>query len=107
MFIKPNNFDEVHDRQGMQHRLKDGKKWVPLGIGEGGKEDRRKIIKRRVVSAWHRKNWVMKNWCGPVLMPNKKPWSGKSVYSLRRSTAGGCSIRTKTTTRTHHRSGKD
>lgn len=38
MFIKPNNFDEVHDRQGMQHRLKDGKKWVPLGIGEGEKK---------------------------------------------------------------------
>ena len=38
MFIKPNNFDEVHDRQGMQHRLKDEKKWVPLGIGEGEKK---------------------------------------------------------------------
>ncbi len=38
MFIKPNNFDEVHDRQGMQHRLKDDKKWVPLGIGDGEKK---------------------------------------------------------------------
>jgi len=35
MFIKPGGFDEIHDRQGIQHRLKDGKKWVPLGIGEG------------------------------------------------------------------------
>ena len=38
MFIKPNNFDEVHDRRGMQHRLEDEKKWVPLGIGEGEKK---------------------------------------------------------------------
>ena len=37
MFIKPGGFDEVHDRQGMQHRLKDAKKWKPLGIGEGDK----------------------------------------------------------------------
>jgi lysine 2,3-aminomutase len=35
MFIKPEGFDEVHDRHGIQHRLKDSKKWVPLGIGEG------------------------------------------------------------------------
>lgn len=33
MFIKPGSFDEVHERDGIQHRLKDGKKWVPLGIG--------------------------------------------------------------------------
>jgi lysine 2,3-aminomutase len=38
MFIKPTHFDEVHDRQGEQHRLKDEKKWVPLGIGEGKKK---------------------------------------------------------------------
>jgi len=38
MFIKPENFDEVHDRHGIQHRLKDPKKWAPLGIGEGDKE---------------------------------------------------------------------
>jgi lysine 2,3-aminomutase len=38
MFIKPNHFDEVHDRQGVQHRLKDEKKWVPLGIGDGEKK---------------------------------------------------------------------
>jgi lysine 2,3-aminomutase len=35
MFIKPEGFDEIHDRGGIQHRLKDGKKWVPLGIGPG------------------------------------------------------------------------
>jgi len=35
MFIKPEGFDSLHDRGGLQHRLKDGKKWVPLGIGEG------------------------------------------------------------------------
>jgi lysine 2,3-aminomutase len=33
MFIKPEGFDEVHDRHGIQHRLKDSKKWTPLGIG--------------------------------------------------------------------------
>ncbi|OGO34971.1 MAG: lysine 2,3-aminomutase [Chloroflexi bacterium RBG_16_57_11] len=35
MFIKPEGFDEIHDRSGIQHRLKDDKKWVPLGIGSG------------------------------------------------------------------------
>jgi lysine 2,3-aminomutase len=35
MFIKPEGFDHVHDRGGIQHRLKDTKKWVPLGIGPG------------------------------------------------------------------------
>ena len=38
MFIKPEGFDEVHDRHGIQHRLKDAKKWMPLGIGEGENE---------------------------------------------------------------------
>jgi lysine 2,3-aminomutase len=33
MFIKPLGFDAVHDRHGIQHRLKDEKKWQPLGIG--------------------------------------------------------------------------
>jgi lysine 2,3-aminomutase len=33
MFIKPQGFDEIHDRGGMQHRLKEASKWVPLGIG--------------------------------------------------------------------------
>ncbi|MBI5297226.1 MAG: lysine 2,3-aminomutase [Chloroflexi bacterium] len=35
LFIKPQGFDEVHDRQGIQHRLKDENKWKPLGIGSG------------------------------------------------------------------------
>ena len=35
MFIKPEGFDETHDRHGIQHRLKDERKWVPLGIGDG------------------------------------------------------------------------
>jgi lysine 2,3-aminomutase len=35
MFIKPEGFDELHDRNGIQHRLKDEKKWQPLGIGDG------------------------------------------------------------------------
>ena len=35
MFIKPGGFDEVHDRHGIQHRLKDANKWKPLGIGDG------------------------------------------------------------------------
>ena len=38
MFIKPEGFDEVHDRSGIQHRLKDARKWVPLGIGAGEEE---------------------------------------------------------------------
>ena len=38
MFIKPEGFDEVHDRHGVQHRLKDKRKWVPLGIGNEEKE---------------------------------------------------------------------
>lgn len=33
MFIKPEGFDQLHDRGGIQHRLKDEKKWKPLGIG--------------------------------------------------------------------------
>jgi len=35
MFIKPEGFDELHDRHGIHHRLKDAKKWQPLGIGSG------------------------------------------------------------------------
>jgi lysine 2,3-aminomutase len=38
MFIKPEGFDDLHDRGGIQHRLKDEKKWVPLGIGSGEDE---------------------------------------------------------------------
>jgi lysine 2,3-aminomutase len=44
MFIKPEGFDEVHDRHGIQHRLKDEKKWQPLGIGAGpGHEETRSV----------------------------------------------------------------
>jgi len=39
MFIKPEGFDELHDRGGIQHRLKDARKWVPLGIGSGENEE--------------------------------------------------------------------
>jgi lysine 2,3-aminomutase len=35
MFIKPEGFDVLHDRSGIQHRLKDERKWIPLGIGDG------------------------------------------------------------------------
>ena len=35
MFIKPEGFDELHNRDGIQHRLKDENKWKPLGIGSG------------------------------------------------------------------------
>lgn len=35
MFIKPQNFDDVHDRGGGKHRLRaDEQKWKPLGIGQ-------------------------------------------------------------------------
>jgi lysine 2,3-aminomutase len=32
MFIKPEGFDRLHNRDGVQHRLKDENKWKPLGI---------------------------------------------------------------------------
>ena len=36
MFIKPEGFDLLHNRGGVEHRLRTGKdKWTPLGIGEG------------------------------------------------------------------------
>ena len=36
MFIKPEGFDELHNRGGSQHRLRaDENKWKPLGIGSG------------------------------------------------------------------------
>jgi lysine 2,3-aminomutase len=38
IFIKPEGFDEIHDRHGIQHRLKDERKWIPLGIGSGEDE---------------------------------------------------------------------
>ena len=40
MFIKPEGFDQLHDRGGIQHRLKDAAKWVPLGIGSGEETDK-------------------------------------------------------------------
>ncbi len=39
LFIKPENFDAVHERGGFQHRLKDESKWIPLGIGSGDEEE--------------------------------------------------------------------
>ena len=39
IFIKPHGFDEVHERGGIQHRLKDEHKWLPLGIGSGEKSE--------------------------------------------------------------------
>jgi lysine 2,3-aminomutase len=38
-FIKPEGFDSIHERGGFQHRLKDDRKWVPLGIGTGEEDD--------------------------------------------------------------------
>jgi len=36
MFIKPEGFDELHNRGGGQHRLRaNADKWKPLGIGDG------------------------------------------------------------------------
>jgi lysine 2,3-aminomutase len=39
MFIKPEGFDSIHERDGIQHRLKDESKWTPRGIGAGQKEE--------------------------------------------------------------------
>jgi len=39
LFIKPENFDATHERGGIQHRLKDSQKWVPLGIGSSEDEE--------------------------------------------------------------------
>jgi lysine 2,3-aminomutase len=39
MFIKPEGFDELHNRGGGQHRLREhSEKWKPLGIGSGSDE---------------------------------------------------------------------
>jgi lysine 2,3-aminomutase len=43
MFIKPDGFDLTHDRYGIQHRLKDEKKWQPLGIGAGKQENNEEL----------------------------------------------------------------
>ena len=40
MFIKPENFDLLHNRGGGAHRLRDNTdKWKPLGIGDGSKKE--------------------------------------------------------------------
>lgn len=39
MFIKPEGFDKIHERGGKRHRLKDEKKWKPLGIGTSVDEE--------------------------------------------------------------------
>ena len=39
MFIKPEGFDLLHERSGIQHRLRDSAKWQPLGIGNGETKD--------------------------------------------------------------------
>ena len=40
MFIKPEGFDELHNRGGGMHRLRaDADKWKPLGIGPGAEEE--------------------------------------------------------------------
>jgi len=39
MLIKPEGFDQLHNRGGGMHRLRaDNDKWKPLGIGPGGEE---------------------------------------------------------------------
>lgn len=38
MFIKPEGFDQLRERGGLQHRLREGGKWLPLGIGEEGEK---------------------------------------------------------------------
>jgi lysine 2,3-aminomutase len=40
MFIKPEGFDELHNRGGGMHRLRlDASKWNPLGIGSGNEAE--------------------------------------------------------------------
>jgi lysine 2,3-aminomutase len=40
MFIKPEGFEELRKRGGGAHRLKDERKWIPLGIGDGSDEEK-------------------------------------------------------------------
>jgi lysine 2,3-aminomutase len=37
--IKPEGFDQLHNRGGLQHRLKNESKWKPLGIGASDSKD--------------------------------------------------------------------
>ncbi len=40
MFIKPEGFDQLHQRGGERHRLRDRtEKWIPRGIGDGRQKD--------------------------------------------------------------------
>jgi len=40
MFLKPEGFDQLHNRGGEMHRLrKNTEKWVPRGIGDGDQEN--------------------------------------------------------------------
>jgi lysine 2,3-aminomutase len=40
MFVKPEGFDELHNRGGGAHRLRaDSSKWQPLGIGDGSEKE--------------------------------------------------------------------
>ncbi len=40
MFIKPEGFDQLHNRGGGMHRLRaDAEKWKPLGIGDGKEKE--------------------------------------------------------------------
>jgi lysine 2,3-aminomutase len=46
MYIKPEIFDELHDRGGGTHRLRANvDKWRPLGIGTGTEEEPRKTTR--------------------------------------------------------------
>lgn len=45
MTIKPEGFDKIHERGGIQHRLKDPSKWKPLGIGSGEPADTTELPK--------------------------------------------------------------
>ncbi len=41
MFLKPEGFDQLHERGGLVHRLRaDSEKWVPRGIGDGKREEK-------------------------------------------------------------------
>jgi lysine 2,3-aminomutase len=39
MSIQPVGFEEIHERGGFQHRLKEADKWKPLGIGAGAEPE--------------------------------------------------------------------
>lgn len=38
LYIKPEGFDDIRARSSIQHRLRDKRKWKPLGIGPGDEE---------------------------------------------------------------------